>query len=124
MQKSTISPVFETRMLESCGPSTPARVGNIRTAPVAADLGDLGVAERDLVAAVAGADHVLDFLLRDPAVLERDVERVLRGLRHVRAGHRQRAADDAALLVDHHRLGLRGPDVHARCVRHVAPLSP
>ena len=93
-----------------------------RAAAVAADLGDLGVAEGHLVAAVAGADDVLDLLLAQAAVGERLVERLLGGAHDVGAGHHQGAADDAALLVEDDRLGLGRSDVDSGGVGHRSSL--
>ncbi len=85
-------------------------------AAVAADLGDLRVAEGDLVAAVAGADDVLDLLLLEVRAAQRRGERLLGGAGDVRAGRGERARHDPPPLVHDHRLGLGGADVHPRRV--------
>jgi hypothetical protein len=63
---------------------------------VAADLGDLSVAELDPIPAVTRADHETDVGRLDPAFLEGEGEGALGGPDDIRAGVDQAPADDSA----------------------------
>ncbi len=93
-------------------------------APVAGDLGRLGVAEGDLVAPVAGADDEADplFFLVDVPVANRRLVGVLGGEGDARPCVDQRPADDLQVVVDDDRLGLRRTDVDSSRVCHLSAL--
>ena len=89
-----------------------ARAGTekMRAARMAADLRHLRVAERNVVAAVAGADHEAHVSLGDARRLAALVERFLRRLANVGASINQRPRQhlhSIAVRADQHRFRLR-----------------
>ena len=100
------------------------RTDKMRAAGVAGYLGHLGVAERDLVAAVPGADHKSHLARVHPRLLTAEVETVLGGLDHVGARIDDGAREDgapAAVLLHEDRLGLGGTDINACGQSHEIP---
>ncbi len=90
-------------------------------ARMAADLGNLGVAEGDLVSAVTGADDVGDIFALDAGDLQRFDEASFRGPGDVGAGVGQGSGDDLELVVEDNPFSLSRANVNACGVNHAAP---
>ena len=90
-----------------------ARVGKQmhRGARVRGELGDLGIAKRNGVAAIAGRRDVGDHRALEAAVLQQLLEGGLCGLRQLEAGTANRGADDFALIIEGDRLGIGRSDI-------------